>query len=113
MSVKKLIKICIPQEEIVENVYKEVYVAPLNKSAIFNLIVGNRKLESAIIRVAAGFGEAPSLDDHILYGEHLRPDAIIECPEIVCPPGRKIWIRTTVAGLSIKLYGFVEDIENV
>lgn len=85
-----------------------VYTVPSNNTATVNIRVANRNTAAAKVRVAIGTGEAPGAADYIDYDVSVLANGILEDTGIVCGAGEKIWVRSDVANVSVRVYGFEE-----
>ena len=78
---------------------------PAGKVATLNIRFCNRSSGAAKYRVAIGAGASPAAEDYITYDKE-----IIEDTGIVCGAGEKIWVRSDVANVSVRVHGFEEAV---
>ena len=83
-----------------------VYTVPANTSATVNIRVANRGTEAAAVRVAVGSGASPAGADYIDYDVVVPAKGIMEDTGVVCSAGEKIWVRSDVASVSVRVHGF-------
>lgn len=83
-----------------------VYTAPANTTATVNIRVTNRSASSAAVRVAVGAGASPAAADYIDYDVVVPANGIMEDTGVVCSAGEKIWVRSSVASVSVRVHGF-------
>lgn len=77
---------------------------PAGKIATLNIRFCNRGSSAAKYRVAIGTGEAPAGMDYITYDK-----AIIEDTAVVMSAGEKIWVRSDLVDVSVRVHGFEEE----
>lgn len=77
---------------------------PAGKVATLNIRFCNRSGGAAKYRVAIGTGASPAAEDYITYDKD-----VVEDTGIVCGAGEKIWVRSDVANVSVRVHGF-EDV---
>lgn len=85
-----------------------VYTVPASTLATANIRVANRNASTAKIRVAIGTGASPDAADYIDYDISLAANGIIEDTGIVCGAGEKVWVRSDVSNVSVRVHGFEE-----
>lgn len=78
---------------------------PAGKVATLNIRFCNRSGASAKFRVAIGTGASPAAEDYITYDKD-----VVEDTGIVCGAGEKIWARSDVANVSVRVHGFEEAV---
>lgn len=83
-----------------------IYTAPANKTATVNIRVANRGARPAAVRVALGSGSAPAAADYIDYDVVVPANGIMEDTGVVCSAGEKIWVRSDVESVSVRIHGF-------
>lgn len=71
--------------------------------ATLNIRFCNRNIGTAKYRVAIGAGGAPAAADYITYDKE-----IIEDVGIVLSAGEKVWVRSDLANVSVRVHGFEE-----
>lgn len=87
-----------------------VYTVPASTVATINIRVANRNAAAAKVRVAIGTGASPDAADYIDYDILLAANGILEDTGIVCGAGEKIWVRSDVANVSVRVHGFEEAV---
>ena len=85
-----------------------VYTVPSSTVATINIRVANRNAAAAKVRVAIGTGETPTAADYIDYDISLAANGILEDTGLVCSSGEKVWVRSDVANVSVRVHGFEE-----
>lgn len=83
-----------------------VYTVPAGMSATANIRIVNRNTDTAKVRVAVGTGLSPAAADYIDYDVAIPPSGILEDTGVVCSAGEKIWVRSDVASVSVRVHGF-------
>lgn len=76
---------------------------PAGKVATLNIRFCNRGGVAAKYRVAIGTGGAPAAADYITYDKE-----IVEDTAIAVSAGEKVWVRSDVANVSVRVHGFEE-----
>ena len=87
-----------------------VYTVPANTRATVNIRIANRNAAAAKIRVAIGTGASPGAADYIDYDISLAANGILEDTGLVCSAGEKVWVRSDVANVSVRVHGFEEAV---
>lgn len=87
-----------------------VYTVPASTIATVNIRVANRNASAVKIRVAIGTGASPAAGDYIDYDISVPASGILEDTGIVCGAGEKIWVRSDVANVSVRVHGFEEAV---
>lgn len=87
-----------------------VYTVPASTIATVNIRVANRNASAVKIRVAIGTGASPAAGDYIDYDISVAANGILEDTGIVCGAGEKIWVRSDVANVSVRVHGFEEAV---
>lgn len=87
-----------------------VYTVPASTIATVNIRVANRNASAVKIRVAIGTGASPNAGDYIDYDITVPDNGILEDTGIVCGAGEKIWVRSDVANVSVRVHGFEEAV---
>lgn len=77
---------------------------PAGQSATLNIRFCNRGAQSPKFRVAIGTGTAPAAEDYITFDK-----GIVEDTAVVLSAGEKIWVRSDVANVSVRVHGFWGD----
>ena len=85
-----------------------VYTVPASSVATINIRVANRNSTTVAIRVAIGTGASPDAADYIDYDLPLAANSILEDTGIVCGAGEKLWVRSDVSNVSVRVHGFEE-----
>ena len=85
-----------------------LYTVPASTVATLNIRITNRNSVPAKIRVAIGAGAAPAAADYIDYDVSVGASGILEDTGIVCGAGEKVWVRSDVANVSVRVHGFEE-----
>ena len=85
-----------------------VYTVPASTVATINIRVANRNAAAAKVRVAIGTGASPDAADYIDYDISVPANGILEDTGLVCSAGEKIWVRSDVANVSVRVHGFEE-----
>lgn len=78
---------------------------PVGKVATLNIRFCNRSTAAVKYRVAIGSGGAPAAADYITYDKE-----IVEDTAIVLSSGEKIWVRSDLANVSVRVHGFEEAV---
>lgn len=73
------------------------------KVATLNIRFCNRSGSAAKYRVAIGTGGAPAAGDYITHDRE-----IIEDTGIVLSAGEKLWVRSDIPNVSVRVHGFEE-----
>ena len=76
---------------------------PAGKVATLNIRFCNRGGSAAKYRVTIGTGGAPAAADYITYDKE-----IIEDTAIAVSAGEKVWVRSDVANVSVRVHGYEE-----
>ncbi|MDP3638683.1 MAG: hypothetical protein U0989_02455 [Azonexus sp.] len=85
-----------------------IYTVPDGKVATLNIACANRDSVSAKVRIAIGVGANPTNDDYVQYDTSLAGNGVIERTGIVCGAGEKVWVRSDIANVSVRVHGFEE-----
>lgn len=85
-----------------------LYTVPAGTIATVNVRVANRNSASAKVRVAIGAGASPAASDYVDYDIPVPGNGILEDTGIVCSAGEKIWVRSDLANVSVRVHGFEE-----
>jgi len=85
-----------------------VYTLPPGKKASVNISVCARA-QSAQIRLAVTGGSAPTDADWIEYDASLSQNGVLERTQIWLAAGERIYARANEAGVSVLVYGPVEN----
>lgn len=85
-----------------------LYTVPASTRATVNIRVANRNSSAAKIRVAIGSGASPALDDYMDYDIPVPENGILEDTGIVCGAGEKVWVRSDLGNVSVRVHGFEE-----
>ena len=87
-----------------------VYTVPAGKVSTVNIRVCNRNASGIAISVAVGSGDSPATTDYIDYEASVPGYGILEETAVVCSAGEKVWIRSTLANVSVRIHGFEENV---
>lgn len=87
-----------------------VYTVPAGKVSTVNIRVCNRNASGIAISVAVGSGGSPATTDYIDYEAAVPGYGILEETAVVCSVGEKVWIRSTLANVSVRIHGFEENV---
>lgn len=87
------------------NVDTLLYTVPADKTATINIRFANRNGNNAYVRLAIGSGSSPAAADYVTYDEELAAFGILEDTGIVCSAGEKVWARSTLASVSVRVHG--------
>ena len=85
-----------------------VYTVPASTLATANIRVANRNASAAKIRVAIGAGSSPDAADYIDYDLSVGANGIMEDTGIVCGACEKVWVRSDVSNVYVRVHGFEE-----
>ena len=85
-----------------------LYTVPASTVATVNIRIANRNTAAAKIRVAIGTGASPSATDYFDYDVSVPANGILEDTGIVCSSGEKVWVRSDVSNVSVRVHGFEE-----
>ena len=85
-----------------------VYTVPSSTVATINIRVANRNASAVKIRVAIGTGASPDAADYNDYDVSVPANGILEDTGIVCGAGEKLWVRSDVSNVSVRVHGFEE-----
>lgn len=85
-----------------------LYTVPASTWATVNIRVANRNSRAAKIRVAIGSGASPALGDYMDYDIPVPENGILEDTGIVCSAGEKVWVRSDLDNVSVRVHGFEE-----
>jgi hypothetical protein len=83
-----------------------VYTVPASTVATINIRFANRNASAVKICVAIGTGASPDAADYIDYDVSVPANGILEDTGFVCSAGEKIWVRSDVANVSVRVHGF-------
>ena len=87
-----------------------VYTVPAGKVSTVNIRVCNRNASGIAISVAVVSGGSPATTDYIDYEAPVPGYGILEETAVVCSAGEKVWIRSTLANVSVRIHGFEENV---
>lgn len=65
----------------------------------------NRSGTATAVRLASGIGASPADTDYYEYDSDLKAKGVIERGGIVLSSGDKVWVRSSVAGTTVKIHG--------
>lgn len=85
-----------------------LYTVPANTVATINIRAANRNSVQCGIRIAIGSGASPVNADYISYDIPVYAKDITEETGIVCGAGEKVWARSDLANVSVRVHGFEE-----
>lgn len=85
-----------------------IYTVPASAIATVNIRMANRNSSSVKIRVAIGTGASPAAADYIDYDVTIPANGILEDTGIVCSAGEKIWVRSDISNVTVRIHGFEE-----
>lgn len=77
----------------------------MTETGIVNICLVNRTTSDAKVRIAIGSGGSPALGEYIEYDATLQGNQPLERGGRSLSVGDKIWIRSTVAGISARAEG--------
>ena len=85
-----------------------VYTVPAGVTATVNINVVNRNTSAAVVRVAIVDGNVGALavEDYIEYETSLAAHGILERSGVVMSAGESVVVYSTLANVSIRVYGF-------
>lgn len=86
-----------------------IYTVPALKTATINIRASNRNPAMTAVRVAIGTGASPANADYIDYEAAVPGYGILEETAVVCSAGEKVWVRSTLANVSVRIHGFEEN----
>ncbi len=87
-----------------------LYTVPASTVTTLNIRIANRNASAIKVRVAVGTGAAPAAGDYIDYDIPVAAGGILEDTGIVCGAGEKVWVRSDLAGASVRVHGFEETV---
>lgn len=87
-----------------------LYTVPASKTATINIRIANRNATGIKIRVAIGEGASPAAADYIDYDLPVIANGMLEDTGVVCTAGEKIWVRSNLAAVSVRVHGFEESV---
>lgn len=85
-----------------------LYTVPASTVTTLNIRASNRNSSAIKVRVAVGTGGAPAATNYIDYDVAVGANGILEDTGIVCSAGEKVWVRSDLANVSVRVYGFEE-----
>jgi hypothetical protein len=85
-----------------------IYTAQAGASATASILLVNRTSNAAAVNIAIGTGAAPGNADYIEFGTTLAGNGVLERTGVVIGAGEKVFVRTTVAGVTARVHGFEE-----
>ena len=85
-----------------------LYTVPASSLATLNIRVANRNSTTVAIRIAIGTGASPAVEDYIDYDLLVAANGVLEDSGIVCSAGEKVWVYSSMAGVSVRVHGFEE-----
>lgn len=85
-----------------------LYTVPADTVATLNIRIANRNASAIKVRVAIGTGGAPAAADYIDYDISVPAGGILEDTGIVGSAGEKVWARSDLASVSVRVHGFEE-----
>ena len=85
-----------------------LYTVPALTLGTVNVRFANRNAASSAVRLAIGSGASPAAADYLSYDQLLPANGILEDTGIVCSAGEKVWARSSVANVSVRVHGFEE-----
>lgn len=85
-----------------------LYTVPAGTVTTLNIRVTNRNSSAIKVRVAIGTGGAPAALDYIDYDTPVAAGGILEDTGVVCSAGEKVWVRSDLANVSVRVHGFEE-----
>lgn len=71
----------------------------------FNVRFANRNATAVKVRVAIGSGASPALEDYVDYDVPVPANGILEDTGLVASSGEKVWVRASVANVSVRAHG--------
>jgi len=86
-----------------------VYTLPAAKKAAVNVSLCART-QGALVRLAVTSGAAPVAADWIEYDVSLAQNGVLERTQIWLDASERIYARASVTGVSVVVYGPVEDV---
>lgn len=85
-----------------------LYTVPASTVSTLNIRVANRNAGQIKVRIAIGVAAAPAVTDYIDYDVVVGANGILEDTGIVCGAGEKVWVRSDLANVSVRIHGFEE-----
>lgn len=86
-----------------------VYTVPTNVVSTFSINICNRDFSNtALIRVAIANTSTPSAAEYIEYDTPIPPSSVLERTGIVASNTRNVVVYTSIASISVNVYGFEE-----
>lgn len=85
-----------------------LYTVPASTVTTLNIRASNRNPSAIKVRIAIGTGGAPAAADYIDYDVAVAANGILEDTGIVCSAGEKVWVRSDLANVSVRVHGFEE-----
>lgn len=82
-----------------------IYSVPPATDATVNIRVTNRNAAQAKIYIAIGPGATPDNADYIEYGVAIEGGQPLENTGIRMSAGEKVWVRSTLANVSVRVHG--------
>ena len=92
---------------IAANTDTKVYTCPSGAASI-NFNVVNRTQGEAVVNVAITQAALPADADYIEYGVTIPGGGILERSALVVGAGDQLFVRASVAGCTVRVYGFEE-----
>jgi len=98
---------------LVANVPTLVYTVPVNVEFVtLNINIVNTSTtvgDLATVHVAVSTLNVPNREDYVEYGIMLSPNGgVLERTGVICSPGEKIFIESTVANVAVRIHGIEE-----
>ena len=92
---------------IAANADTKIYTCPSGAASI-NFNVVNRGQGEAVVNVAITQAASPTAADYIEYGVTIPGGGILERSALVVGAGDQFFVRSNVAGCTVRVYGFEE-----
>ena len=88
-----------------------VYTVPDGMVGTLNIRVANNGAVTAKVGLWIGSGAAPAAQDIVTpSGRPIAPYGVREDLGIVCSGGEKVWVNSSVANVTVRVHGFVEQV---
>jgi hypothetical protein len=91
--------------------YTTVYTVPAGKVATFNVVMVNRGITNAEMRVAITTQASTPLDADFIEFDAILPreGGILERTALVAGAGEKVMVRASTSNVSVRVHGLVEE----
>lgn len=96
------------QEDLTAATDTTVYTVPVDTVTTLNISVCNRSASDATVRVAIAASGTPADEEYIEYDTVVTKGAPLERTAIVLDAGKRVVVRSDIAGVSVSVWGFEE-----